>query len=461
MTITESIFKAYDIRGLYPNELNEATAYGLARAYATWLAEQIPNQPLQVAVGMDMRLSSPSLKEQVVAGLLDSGVTVIDFGLVSTPTYYFAVAKFGYTAGIQISASHNPKDYNGFKLVRAGGVALSAETGLQAIKHIMLSDSFMPLVEKRGEIITHTGIATEALQMYWHLAGEPSIKPFKIVIDVANAMGALDYAALAEQLPQLEIVKLNFELNGTFPAHEADPLKPENLRQLQAAVVEHKADFGIAADGDSDRVFIVDAAGQPVPSPILYTLIAKTIHEAQPQSKLAYEIRLGRLVEDEFPKDSLVQTPVGHSLIKAIMLEHEASFGGEVSGHYFFQMPFGTFEAPTLLVMKLLASLTATGKTIAELVAPYQRYVSSGEINTPMPDRAHIDATIAAIKERYQDGTMSFIDGIKVDYPDYWFSVRASNTEPVLRLVVEARDEATMATKRDELLGLIRQRDRE
>lgn len=457
MPIDSSIFKAYDIRGIYPSQLNEKGTYAIARAYATLLLQENLGKQLTIAVGADMRLSSPSIKTEVVRGLRESGVNVLDIGLVSTPTYYFAVAYYDCDGGIQISASHNPKEYNGLKMVRRGGLAMSGETGIQTLRQIVADETFVPVVDKQGAVEIKTDVTKVAIGEYLKLGGQAEIKPFKIVIDVANAMGAPDYTVLFEKIPG-NIVKMNFELDGTFPAHEADPIKPENTEDLRKRVVAEGADFGIAADGDSDRVFIFDEKGQLVPSPILYTLLANIELAEHPSDKYAYEIRMGRLVEDLFKEkpDQLVQTPVGHSLIKKVMTDNNAVFGGEISGHYFFRMPFGTFEAPGFLVIKFLQWLSQQTQSLSQLVEPYRRYVSSGEVNTKMESRELIEQKIALIKEKYSDGKQLFIDGVKVDYPEYWFSIRASNTEPVIRLIVEAADEATMEAKRDELLSIIR-----
>jgi len=456
MIIDPSIFKAYDIRGVYPEQLNEQGAYTIARAYATLMQRENPQKQLTIAVGGDMRLSTPSLKQEVIRGLTDSGVNVVDIGLVSTPTYYFAVAYYGYEGGVQVSASHNPKQYNGLKLVRRHGVALSGDTGVQELYRLISTESLVPLGAK-GKVETKEDVTQTAVEEYLKIAGGQSPKLFKIVIDTANAMGSVDYETLFARLPG-EVIKMNFELDGTFPSHEADPIKEENTADLRQRVVAEGADLGIAADGDSDRVFIFDEKGQVVPSPILYTLMAEVELLEHPHDKYAYEIRMGRLVEDLFkdkPKQ-LVQTPVGHSLIKKVMTDNNAIFGGEISGHYFFKMPFGTFEAPALFITKFLQFLSKQNRPLSEIVNDYRRYVSSGEINTKMDSREMIEKKIALIKNKYSDGEQLFIDGIKVDYPNYWFSIRASNTEPVLRLIVEADDERTMVQKRDELLTTIR-----
>ncbi len=458
MNIDKTIFKAYDIRGVYPEQLDEVAAFNVGRALASLLRREMPDQLIKIAVGGDMRTSTPALKKQLLAGLSESGINVDDVGLVSTPTFYYAVAKYNYDGGVQVSASHNPAEYNGFKIVRRGGVAMGGQTGISELARIISEEDYVPRAGKKGLISTTVNMTDAASQEYLQVAGNPKIKKFKIVIDTANAMGALDYEALFEKVP-CEIIKMNYELDGTFPSHEADPLKPENTADLQAKVLAEKADLGIAADGDNDRVFIIDEKGERVPSPILYTLLAKTELLQHPGSTLAYEIRLGMIIKDEFESKgvSLVPTPVGHSLEKQIMLDHDAIFGGEISGHYFFKFPFGTFEAPSLLVIKLLEYLTKKKKPLSEIVAPLNRYFSSGEINTKVESREVIEQKISEIKTKYSDGNQILLDGVKVEYSDFWFSLRASNTEPVMRLIVEARSSELLETKRDELMTLLKQ----
>lgn len=456
MNIEQGIFKAYDIRGIYPAQLNEEGAYAIGRAIATIFLRENPGQKITLAVGGDMRLSTPSLKEKLISSLLESGINVEDVGLVSTPTYYFAVANYGFTGGVQVSASHNPKEYNGFKIVRSGGVAMSGETGIKELYSIIESESYAPLAVEKGILTKREGVVREAIGSYLNEAKNPTLKNFHVVVDVANAMGALDYEALFARVPA-KVEKMNFELDGTFPSHEADPLKEVNTKDLQDRVIKTGADFGIAADGDSDRVFIIDEKGHRVPSPVLYTLIAKMELEQHPSTPLAYEIRLGMIVRDEFETKGvkMVPTPVGHSLEKEIMIASGAVFGGEISGHYFFKFPFGVFEAPALLVIKLMELLTKTGKTVSELVEPLNKYFSSGEINTHMDSRQSIEQKIVLVKETYKDGKLILLDGVKVEYETFWFSIRASNTEPVVRLIVEATSKDVMEQKRDELLKLI------
>ncbi len=455
MNLEPSIFKAYDIRAIYPSQVDEEGAYAIGRAFATLMTREIPDRTLNIAVGGDMRLSTPSLKEQVIKGLRDSGVNVVDVGLISTPTYYFAVGYFKLDGGVQVSASHNPAEYNGFKMVRERGIAVGGDSGIYEMRRMILENDLAPLSETQGTLEIKESVEKITIPEFLKFAGNPEIKPFKIVIDTANAMGIPDYGELFNHIPG-EFIKMNFELDGTFPVHEADPLKPENTEELRKRVLSENANIGVASDGDSDRIFIIDEKGETVPSPILYTIIAHIEAEENSADPLAYEIRLGNLIPEEFPNTQLVETPVGHSIIKSYMVKHNAVFGGEISGHYFFRLPWGTYEAPTLLLIKLLAWLSKQDRPLSEIVAGYKRYVSSGEVNTKVSSREEVDAKVEEIKEKYSDGKQVTIDGVKVSYPDYWFSVRASNTEPLIRLIVEAKDPSLMESKRDEILAIIR-----
>lgn len=456
MNVEPSIFKAYDIRGIYPTHLNEEAAYAVARGFATLITKENQGRELTIGVSGDMRGSTPSLKAEVIRGLTDSGVHVIDLGLLSSPTYYFGVSFYNLDGGIQITASHNAKEYNGLKMVRARSVAMGGKTGIEQIQEIIRTDSFLPINEnKKGYVEVKEGVTELAYQEFLKFAPVHDIKPMKIVFDPANAMGIVDFdVAFADT--NCELIKMNYELDGNFPNHEADPSKEENRVDVINKVLETGAQIGITTDGDADRIFIIDEKGEVIPSSILYTLMAHIEHEESPGETLAYEIRLGNLIEEEFPNVKLIQTPVGHSLIKAEMIKHNALFGGEISGHYFFRLPWGTYEAPMLLVIKFLNWLSKQEKPLSEIIAPYKRYHSSGEINTKVATRMEVDAIISTIREKYKDGDEITIDGVKVSYPDYWFSVRASNTEPLIRLIVEAKDRKVMEQKRDELMTMMK-----
>lgn len=449
----QAIFKAYDIRGIYPDQLDEQTAYDIGRAYATLLQRENPDRQLTIAVCCDMRLSSPALKAKTIEGLVDSGVNIVDFGMLSTPTYYFGVAFFGYDGGIQVSASHNPKEYNGFKPVRAHGVPISKETGLLTMKDMILKQDFVQ-ADHKGSVSTKEGVTEIARQEQAKDIPTEKIKPFKVVVDAANAMGALDVEAIFNGLP-CELIKLNFTLDGTFPVHQPDPLDEANLKILQDAVREHEADLGIAPDGDGDRYFFIDNNGDVIRQEILRGIMAQIALKEQPGATVCYDIRPGRITKDmiEEAGGRAVVTRVGHSLIKETMLKEDAIFGGESSGHYFYKRPYGTFEMPMILVLKFLVWLSEQNKPLSEAIAPYKRYFHSGEINSTV---ANVPLKLKEIQERYKDADINLLDGVTMTYPDWWFNVRGSNTEPLIRLNLEARSQELMEQKRDEVLVVIR-----
>lgn len=457
MATDSKIFKAYDIRGVYPSQLDEEGAYLIARAFATILKRENPGKNLTVAVGGDMRLSTPALKKRVIQGLLDSGINVDDIGLVSTPTYYFGVAYFGYDGGMQVSASHNPKEYNGMKIVRKGAVPVSGETGIKEMKKIIEENILISLAGKKGVLKENTNVLNKEIEEVFSRVNTAKIKPFKIVIDGSNAMGILDTQALFSKLP-CKIVKMNFELDGTFPVHEADPMKPENTEGLCKKVLEEGADLGIAPDGDGDRYFFVDEKGKVLSQAILRGLMAQIELKQHPGATVAYDIRPGKITLDMIREygGKPVVTPVGHSLIKEIMIKENAIFGGESSGHYYYKLPYGTFDMPMILILKLLEYFSEQEKPFSEIIKPFDRYFHSGEINTKAESREKALEKIDYITNKYKDGKQIFIDGISVEYADVWFNLRVSNTEPVIRLTVESKTKELMEEKRDELLKIIR-----
>lgn len=460
MQIEPSIFKAYDIRGLYPNEIDASVAHAIGRAYATLMLAESNGKKFRIAVGSDARLSSPELKANVIRGLAESGLNVDDIGLVSTPTFYFAVGYFGYDGGIQVSASHNPKEWNGFKLARKNAVPISGNTGISAMQTMIESEKFAPLVpaHQRGEIVNKENIVKVEIGEQIDRTGLKNlpVKPFKIAIDTASGMGSPDMQELFAGLP-CTIVWMNETIDGTFPAHPADPMRDENTADLRKKIVAERCDLGIASDGDGDRYFLFDEKGASVPQAILRGLMAQIELREHPGAKVVYDVRPGRITKEmiEEAGGKPLVTSVGHSLIKEKMIAENAVFGGESSGHYFYKLPYGTFEAPIILIYKFLAFLSEQNRALSEVVAPYKRYCNSGEINMHLASR---DAGLSKIEEikRAYTGKQSTIDGLTVEYPDYWFNVRLSNTEPLIRLIVESRDKTVMERERDEIVALIK-----
>lgn len=453
MQVDPGIFKAYDIRGIYNETLSDELAENIGRAFAKLLQEENEGKRLSIMVTRDMRISSPVLANKVIEGLIKSGVDVVDAGMTSTPTFYFGVAFYGYDGGIQISASHNPSKYNGFKMVRSRGIPVSGESGIKKIRDWIINGDLGDPVGD-GSLQSKSGVLVEQTEVQKKWSDWSSFPDYKIVIDPANGMGCMDAEAMFKDT-NCSIIKLNFELDGTFPAHEADPLKPENLTMLRKAVIENKADLGIAIDGDADRYFFIDENGEVFKQEILRGLIGQQILKRFPGEKIGYDIRPGRSTTDMVKAAGgiPITTRVGHSLIKEQMLKEDMIFSGESSGHYFFKQDYGTFEAPVILTGLVLDSLYKSGKKISELWKPFDIYFNSGEINSEVKD---VQGKIMEIKDKYVDGKQSNLDGISVEYDDWWFNVRPSNTEPKLRLVLEAKSQKLMEEKRDELLILIR-----
>lgn len=454
MQVNPGIFKAYDIRGIYGKDFDEGTAYDLGLAYSQMRKDELDGKKnIQIVVGYDMRVSSPVLRDDLIKGLTDGGMNVVDIGLASTPTFYFAVAHYGYDGGLLVSASHNPKEYNGFKMVRDRAIPISGDTGMYVLRDLVVRGG-LKKIEKPGEVIKKEGVLAEQVAYDLKFADLTKIKKLKIVIDPANAMGIEYFNELFKHVT-VELVKMNWELDGTFPAHEADPLKEENMEDLCSKIKEVGADLGIATDGDGDRIFFADNNGERLDPGITRAILCKLFLREKPGSKIAYDIRPGRITPDTIVENGGIPivTRVGHSLIKEQAIKEGAYFAGESSGHFFLNMEEGCYEVPLIVTLKLLEELSQSGMSFSEYIKPYKKYFPSGEINSRVAD---VKEKIKEVKEKYVDGQQNDLDGITVEYADWWFNVRGSNTEPVIRLNLEARSQAIMEAKRDELLKLIR-----
>ncbi|MGI6495966.1 MAG: phosphomannomutase/phosphoglucomutase [Kiritimatiellia bacterium] len=437
------IFKAYDIRGVYGEDLDEVLAYKIGRAFATYLGCR------KVSIGRDIRIHSESLFRALTRGLTEQGADVIDLGLCSTPMTYFAAGTLDSDASIMVTASHNPAEWNGFKLCRAHGVPISGATGIADIEKIVHSGDFAPAAATPGSIFTH-----DILPAYRaHIAQFAHIgRPLRIAVDYANGMGILEGRTL-EGLP-ITIEPLFGDLDGSFPNHEANPAKVENLADLQACVRQGGFDFGVAFDGDADRAGFVDEKGDVVSMDFITALIATDIL-SQRKGVIFYDLRSSRVVPEIISAagGTPMMSRVGHAFIKQQMRDNDALFGGELSGHYYFKDNFTT-ESSALAVLCIANMVSRFGETLSELAAPLRKYATSGEINS----RVAIDPQIVLqrIRDAFADGKQMELDGVSVSYPDWWFNVRCSNTEPLVRLNLEARDRATMEEKRDKVLSLIR-----
>ncbi len=434
------IFKAYDIRGIYPEQLNEEIAEKIGRAYVEFTGAE------KIVVGHDMRPHSVPLFAALAKGMTEQGADVINLGMCSTPMSYFANGKLGADGSVIITASHNPAEWNGFKLCRAKAVPISGATGIMDIEGIVNRESWSKC-DKAGTVSNYD-IAPEYAEFLRKHARVD--RKLKVVVDYANAMGSFESAGIEEFF---EIIPLYKELDGTFPNHEANPLKLSTLDTVREKVKEVGADFGAAFDGDADRCGFIDDKGEIIPMDLFTALIAQDILADGPATIL-YDLRSSRAVREciEANGGTAVMSRVGHAFIKAQMREYDAVFAGELSGHYYFRENY-TAESQGLAFIKFANLICKSGKTSSELVAPLRKYAFSGEINSKVPDAKTI---LAELKEKYADGRQFELDGLSVEYKNWWFNVRSSNTEPLLRLIVEADDECLMKARRDEILAVIR-----
>ena len=439
------IFKAYDIRGTYPEEINEETAYSIGRALVVYTKAK------KVVVGRDMRTSSPALSEKFIQGVLDQGADVIKIGLATTPMLYFASWKMDVDAGVVITASHNPAEYNGMKFCLRGAIPIGEGSGMEEIRDLAVAGNFEE-PDKKGSAVEDESIKET---YYDYIVGfYKSGNKRKVVVDFANGMGILDKPVFEKIAGDVEAEYMYDDLDGNFPNHEANPLKLETLEALQKRVMEVGADLGIAYDGDADRVGFVAENGEIVPMDYMIAILAQEVLKKNPGALVLMDLRSSNAVKEviEEAGGKVNRCRVGHSLIKKQMREEEAVFAGELSGHYFFEEN-SKAEMTTLAVVTILNLLNESGKKMSELIQNLKRYYQSGEINSEVADK---EAVFRELKEKYSEGQLDERDGIRIDYTDWWFNVRASNTEPKIRLNLEAKTKELMEEKRDEVLGIIR-----
>ncbi len=439
-------FKAYDVRGLYPSELDEAGAYAIGRAY-------IEEFELgRIAVGRDMRLSSPTMAEAVRSGAADGGADVLDLGMVGTEMLYFAVGALGLDGGIAVTASHNPKEYTGMKIVRGGALPVGGESGLFDIRDRALAESWRPA--PRGEIRSEdiwSGFVDRVLSF----VDIEALRPLRVVIDAANGMAGAMLPPVLDRLPQLDVVRCFFDPDGSFPNHEPNPLLPENRQFIIDKTTSERADFGVAYDGDADRCFFVDDEGTFVPGDFTTALFAESILAKEPGGKVIYDVRASWAVPEAIEQagGTALVNRVGHAYIKQRMREEHAVFGGEVSAHYYFR-DFTQADSGVVPFLLMCDLVSKRGKLSELLASLRSRYFITGEINTPVAD---VPAKLAELEAHFgPGGRVSHLDGLSVEFDDWHFNVRPSNTEPLLRLNLEARSEQQMARKRDDVLNVIR-----
>jgi phosphomannomutase len=452
-----SIFKAYDVRGTYPEQIDEELAYRIGRAFPRVLSELegTPVDQLRVAVGRDMRLSAPAMAEQYARGIADEGADVLDVGMVGTEMLYWTVGSRELDGGLMCTASHNPKAYTGAKLVKRGALALSSDSGIGELRELVMDGEPGPPAAEPGEIATED-IAEQFRKDALGFIDPKAIKPMKVMLDGGNGMAGQMVGPILDRFP-LDQEPSYWEPDGELPDHEPNPLIEENRRFIIDKVRETGADLGIAWDGDADRCFFIDDTGRFVDGDFLTALLAESILRKDPGSAILYDVRASRAVPDvvERAGGHPYVNRVGHAFFKTRMRELGAAFGGEVSGHYYFH-DFYCADSGTIPALLILELLSVEGKKLSELLEPLRsRYFISGEINSEVEDQ---EGKMKELEERYWDGRVSELDGISIDYDDWHFNVRPSNTEPLLRLNLESLvSQEHMEEKRDEVLGLIRE----
>jgi phosphomannomutase len=447
------IFKAYDIRGTYPDELDETTAFRVGYHFHDLLDEEDLARGPKVVVSRDMRSHSIPMARALKEGLRARGVAVIDIGLADTPQNYFAIGYLAASGGIQVTASHNPAVYNGFKMSRRDAIPVSYDTGIDRLEHLVTSSTIATDLspeageEERSVFDEYTAHVLAELTV-----SEPRLK---LAADAANGMSTL-YQPILEQL-NVDLVSLYFELDGSFPNHEANPLKQENLVDVEQAVVEHGCDLGVAFDGDADRAILIDEQGRSISADKITGLLAPRFLRDEPGAAIIYDLRSSWATKEAIEEAGgvPVRERVGHSFMKATMRQHGSPFGGELAGHFYYRRNF-TADSSIMTLIEVLNQMRETGRSLSELVAPLSRYFSTGEINFHVDDK---EGMIRRLAEIFSDGEIDYLDGVTIQYEDWWFNVRPSNTEPLLRLVLEATTRELMDEKKATLLGYLGEPD--
>jgi phosphomannomutase len=450
MRIHPGIFKAYDIRGLYPGEIDETIAHQIGRGFVAYLSAA------RVGVSRDMRVSSPAIAAAFIDGAREQGASVVDYGMLPTDVLYFATVTDRLDGGAQITASHNPKQYNGVKMVRAEALPLSGDAGIGDIRDMIANDRIPAPGSSRGSLASRDLLPQYVDKVFSFI--EPAIiTPFNVVLDAGSGMAGLVAPMLFDRLP-CRTTRLCFDVDGTFPNHEANPLIEENRRDITAEVVRQGADIGIAWDGDADRCFFIDGSGEFISGDFVTALLAEAFLLKHPGATVIYDLRASHAVRDTVAthKGRALMNRVGHAFIKQRMRQEDGIFAGEVTGHYYFRDFYYADNGfiPALLILELMSKKNLP---LRDLLRPYrERYFISGEINTTLRSLEDAPKKLAAIEARYRDAALARMDGLSVDYEDWHFNIRASNTEPLLRLNLEAKTPEMMERKRDEVLELIR-----
>jgi len=454
----EKIFKtgAYDIRGIYPKEVDEEIAFKIGQGFVKFLNETKKTKSkkgarLKIVVAQDNRISSPSLYKSLSRGIIEAGADIINIGLATTPMFYFAVAFYGFDGGVVVTSSHNPAQYNGFKLVREKAIPISGRTGLQEIKKFALSKKIT--VKKRGKIVKKK-ILRDYVKFNLKKINTKKFSSFKITIDTANSVAGILLSDIFKKTP-LKISYLFKKLDGSFPNHDPNPLKKQNLKFLRKDVLKRKSDLGIAFDGDGDRIFFVTEKAEIVSGDILTALISDIILKDRPKEKIIYDVRSSNIIKETVEKRGGIplMSGVGHSFIKEKMRKENALFAGELSGHYYSRDHF-FYECPFSVLFLILKEMTETKKTLSQMVKPFKKYYHSGEINFRVEDKKKI---LSKIDKKFgKKGKVSRIDGLKIEFSDWWLSLRVSNTEPFLRLIIEAKTKKILDKNKKKVIALIK-----
>ncbi len=442
------VFKAYDVRGVYPEEIDEKLAFAVGLHFRGILEEEDLARGGQVVLSRDMRSSSASLAGSLSDGLRDAGLAVVDIGLATTPMNYFAIGHLGASAGIQVTASHNPAVYNGFKFSRRDAIPVSSETGIGRLEAMVRGGQVAVAPVRGGLERRDVGAAYREHVLSFLRLGEPRLR---VAVDVANGMATL-YRGLLEEFG-IDLVPLFFGLDGNFPNHEANPLKPENLADLQRAVRDEQCAFGIAFDGDADRAIFVDDRAAVVGADLVTALLAGPILARYPHSPIVYDIRSSWATREAIVAagGKPVRERVGHSFMKATMRRLDSPFGGELAGHFYYRANYFA-DSAIITAIEVLNEVRRVGRPLSALLAAHRRYAGTGEINFHVPDK---EGMMRRLAEVFRDGEIDHVDGITVEYPDWWFNVRPSNTEPLLRLVMEARTPDLLAAGKERVLAIL------
>lgn len=453
MLVNPNIFRSYDIRGVYPDEIDEDAVYKIGLALAQFL------RPLKIVVGQDARISSPSLRNALVKGLIEVGVDVIDIGHSSTPMFYFAVNLLQADGGVEITASHNPAEFNGLKIVREKAIPISGETGLFEIKDLVERFISQYLMSNEKGRVIFKDINQDYVDF---LTKDKKVNlPGQVVADVGNGMAGIILKPVFKKF-NIDYIPLYFEPDGSFPHHQADPFKEKNLIDLKEKMKQTNAFLGIAFDGDGDRIVFIDENQKTVRGDFITALLAQKILKEKAGGKIMYDLRSLWTPRDAIKSAGGLASVsrVGHSLIKEQMRKEKAIFAGEMSGHFYFPFQFSSgvsyFESSILTMIKVFEIISETQKPISELIKPFQKYFHSGETNFKVQDKEGILKQLAEI---YKDGQISYLDGLTVEYPDWWFNIRSSNTESLIRLNLEAKTRNIMEQKLSEIKSKIKKRN--